>query len=219
MHKSGPACPSRLARRGLPLARYTVAPAGLLPMPVPTPTSTAALPSPAAPSRRRALGFAIAGVVGAAGWGALRRASSGPSVAPAIDYRTIDGRRLGADALAGRVLLVNFWATSCAVCVAEMPELAEVYETYRPRGLELVAVAMPYDRADRVLHFASSRRLPFPVALDPMGEAVAAWGGVEGTPTTWLVGPDGRVARRWVGRPDFARLRRDVEALLPARGA
>jgi hypothetical protein len=57
------------------------------------------------------------------------------------------------------------------------------------------------------------------VALDPTGETVAAWGGIEGTPTTWLVGPDGRVARRWVGRPDFARLRRDVEALLPGRGA
>ena len=66
------------------------------------------------------------------------------------------------------------------------------------------------------LHFARTRALPFPVALDPMGRAVAAWGGVAGTPTTWLVAPDGRVARRWVGRPDFARLRRDVDALLPA---
>jgi thiol-disulfide isomerase/thioredoxin len=188
-------------------------------MSVPSPARSAAPPSPAGASRRRTLGLALAGasVVGVAGWGALRFASSGPEVAPAIEYRTIDGRRLGPDALAGRVLLVNFWATSCAVCVAEMPELTEVYEAYRSRGLELVAVAMPYDRADRVLHFASSRRLPFPVALDPLGAAVAAWGGVEGTPTTWLVAPDGRVVRRWVGRPDFARLRRDVEGLLPGR--
>jgi len=49
-----------------------------------------------------------------------------------------------------------------------------------------------------------------------MGEAVAAWGAVDGTPASWLVAPDGRVVRRWLGRPDFARLRRDIDALLPA---
>jgi peroxiredoxin len=176
---------------------------------------------PATASRRRALGVALgaAALVAAGGWGVARQASRGPATAPPVEYVLIDGRRLGPDALAGKVLLVNFWATSCGVCIEEMPELVAVYDAYRSRGLELVAVAMPYDRADRVLRFAASRALPFPVALDPMGRAVAAWGGIEGTPTTWLVGPDGRVARRWVGRPDFARLRRDVEAMLPRPGA
>ncbi len=184
-------------------------------MPRPTASDPVAAP---APLPRRALGLGLAGaaLAGAAGWGLLGRAPDGPAVAPPVEYGLIDGRRLGPEALAGRVLLVNFWATSCAVCVAEMPELAAVYRDFRARGLELVAVAMPYDRPDHVLHFARTRALPFPVALDPMGRAVAAWGGVAGTPTTWLVAPDGRVARRWVGRPDFARLRRDVDALLPA---
>jgi peroxiredoxin len=175
----------------------------------------------AAPSRRGRRGVAVAAVALAAvgGWGALRFvAPRGPGTAPALDYGLIDGRRLGPDALAGKVLLVHFWATSCAVCVEEMPEWVAVYEAYRARGLEMIAVAMPYDRADRVLRFVEGRALPFPVALDPMGRAVAAWGGIEGTPTTWLVAADGRVARRWVGRPDFARLRRDVEALLERRG-
>ncbi len=188
------------------------------PAPDPTPARSAeGVPPGAAASRRGAIAFALAGaaLAAAGGWSALRLASRGPATAPPVEYGLIDGRRLGPDALAGKVLLVNFWATSCAVCVEEMPELVAVYDAYRARGLELVAVAMPYDRADRVLHFAASRALPFPVALDPMGRTVAAWGGVEGTPTTWLVGPDGRVARRWVGRPDFVRLRRDVEALLP----
>ncbi len=112
-------------------------------------------------------------------------------------------------------MLVNFWATSCAVCVAEMPELIRLHADYQPRGFELLAVAMPYDRPDHVLHFAASRRLPFAVALDPMGEAVAAWGGVEATPLTWLAGRDGRIRQRWLGRPDFARLRSDIEAMLP----
>jgi peroxiredoxin len=186
-------------------------------------------PLPAEPSgadpgarRRRLLGIGLgtAAVLGAAGWGAHRWADSrGPRVLPPLTYRLIDGRRLGPAELGGKAVLVNFWATSCAICVAEMPDLASVYDAYRPRGLELLAVAMPYDRPDHVLHFASTRRLPFPVALDPMGEAVAAWGGVEGTPLTWLAGPDGRIRRRWLGRPDFAALRRELDAMLPRPAA
>jgi peroxiredoxin len=179
-----------------------------------------AVPPDADPAtgRRRALGLglAAAATLGVGAWATARWSPPpGPRSLPPLDYRLIDGRRLGPLELRGKAVLVNFWATSCAVCVAEMPELASVYEAYRGRGLEMVAVAMPYDRPDHVLHFASTRRLPFPVALDPMGEAVAAWGGVEGTPITWLAGPDGRIVRRWLGRPDFTALRRELVALLP----
>jgi thiol-disulfide isomerase/thioredoxin len=184
----------------------------------PTPLHAVLPKADPAAGRRRALGLglAAAATLGAGAWAMARWARPpGPRSLPPLDYRLIDGRRLGPLALQGKAVLVNFWATSCAVCVAEMPELASVYEAYRVRGLELVAVAMPYDRPDHVLHFASTRRLPFPVALDPMGEAVAAWGGVEGTPVTWLAGPDGRILRRWLGRPDFTALRRELDALLP----
>jgi peroxiredoxin len=138
---------------------------------------------------------------------------------PELSYPSIDGRRIGPADLRGRVVLVNFWATSCAVCVAEMPELARLYRDLSPRGLTLLAIAMPYDRPDHVLHVARTRALPFTVALDPVGAAVAAWGGVEATPASWLVGPDGRVLHHWLGRPDFERLRRIIEGLLPARAA
>jgi peroxiredoxin len=156
---------------------------------------------------------AAAAAAGTAAW--LARAPRGPRRLPAVSYPLIDGRRLGPDDLAGRVTLVNFWATSCAACVAEMPDLVRLHADYRARGFELLAVAMPYDRPDHVLHFARTRALPFPVALDPMGEAVAAWGGVRATPASWLVAPDGRVASHWLGAPDLRRLRRDIEALLP----
>jgi peroxiredoxin len=187
---------------------------------LPGPESHAAPdPAPIVGAPRRAVllaGLAALGIAGAltGAWWLLER-GRGPERLPALAYPIIDGRSIGPEQLAGRVVLVNFWATSCAVCVAEMPELAQLYVDYRARGLELLAVAMPYDRADRVLHFAQQRRLPFPVALDPVGAAVAAWGGVEGTPLTWLVAPDGRVVARWLGRPDFRRVRREIERLLP----
>ena len=174
-------------------------------------------------SPRRRLAWAALGLAatGSAAWawhrlssGLSGRFAGGPSRLPDLTYTLIDGRRIGAAELRDRVVLVNFWATSCAVCIAEMPELVRLHHDYQSRGFELLAVAMPYDRPDHVLHFAASRRLPFPVALDPMGQTVAAWGGVEATPLTWLAGRDGRIRQRMLGRPDFPRLRADIEALL-----
>jgi peroxiredoxin len=180
------------------------------------------LAGPPRPRHRRLVLAALALACGAGAWVAHRRQGGRPlrpAALPDLSYPAIDGRRIGPAELRGKVVLVNFWATSCGVCVAEMPELSSLYRDFAPRGFELLAIAMPYDRADHVLHFAETRRLPFPVALDPMGAAVAAWGGVEATPLSWLVAADGRVVRRWLGRPDFARLRREIEGLLPARGA
>jgi peroxiredoxin len=180
--------------------------------------------SPILETPRRRLAWAALGLAatGTAAWawhrfsgGQFGRFSGGPSRLPDLTYTLIDGRRIGAAELRDRVVLVNFWATTCAVCVAEMPELVRLHNDYQPRGFELLAVAMPYDRPDRVLHFAASRRLPFPVAIDPMGQTVAAWGGVEATPLTWLAGRDGRIRQRRLGRLDFASLRIEIEALLP----
>jgi thiol-disulfide isomerase/thioredoxin len=169
--------------------------------------------------RRRAwlIGLSAASLGAAAISAAWRAGRDGvPQRLPDLSYPLIDGRRLTPADLAGRVVLVNFWATTCGPCVAGMPDLVRVHEAYRSRGFELIAVAMPYDRPDHVLHFAGTRRLPFPVALDPMGAAVAAWGGVQGTPLSWLVAPDGRVVNRWFGKLPVARLKREIEALLPA---
>ncbi len=138
----------------------------------------------------------------------------GPQQLPAIDYPIIDGRRIGPTQLAGRPVLVNFWATTCGICIAEMPDLIRLYQDWHPKGLEMLAIAMPYDRPDRVVEFARRKALPFPVALDPMGAAVKAWGGIEGTPVTWLVDPAGRIRARWTGRIDASMVERRIGASL-----
>ncbi|MGA0927604.1 MAG: TlpA disulfide reductase family protein, partial [Burkholderiaceae bacterium] len=75
----------------------------------------------------------------------------------------------------GQVVLVNFWATSCTSCVAEMPELIETHQRYKDKGYETVAVAMSYDPATYVLNFANTRNLPFKVALDQNDTLAKAW--------------------------------------------
>lgn len=65
--------------------------------------------------------------------------------APAIDFTTLDGERISMRDLRGKVVFVNFWATSCATCIKEMPDVIKTYERFAPRGFELLAVAMSYD--------------------------------------------------------------------------
>jgi peroxiredoxin len=141
-----------------------------------------------------------------------------PTRVPEVKLTTIQGEQLTAADLRGKVVLVNFWATSCATCVREMPKLVETYRRYRDRGFETIAVAMSYDPPNYVLHYAAKNALPFKVALDPVGAAARAFGDVSLTPTTFVIDRRGTIVKRYVGEPDFAELDRLIEAKLAAAG-
>ena len=141
-----------------------------------------------------------------------------PTRVPEVTLTTIQGEQLTAADLRGKVVLVNFWATSCATCVKEMPKLVETYRKHRDRGFETIAVAMSYDPPNYVLHYAAKNALPFKVALDPVGAAARAFGDVSLTPTTFVIDRRGTIVKRYVGEPDFAELDRLIEAKLAAAG-
>jgi peroxiredoxin len=110
--------------------------------------------------------------------------------------------------------MVNFWATSCTTCVAEMPEMVATYNKYADKGLELVAVAMSYDPPNYVLNYTETRQLPFKVALDTDGSAAKSFGDVKLTPTTFVIGKDGSILKRYVGIPEFAAMHQLIEKAL-----
>ena len=144
----------------------------------------------------------------------LALSGCGQERAPATSFVLLDGRQLSTADLQGKVSLVNFWATSCTTCVAEMPELIATYEKFKSRGYETLAVAMSYDPPAYVVNFAESRKLPFKVAIDNTGANARAWGDVKLTPTTYLVNKRGEIVKRYVGTPDFGELHRLIEKLL-----
>ena len=74
--------------------------------------------------------------------------AAGPT--PPLALADLDGRRVDLAALRGQVVLVNFWATSCTTCVAEMPQLMALHQRFQPRAFETLAVAMSYDPPARV---------------------------------------------------------------------
>ena len=138
----------------------------------------------------------------------------GQERAPESSFVLLDGTQTRTEQLQGKVTLVNFWATSCTTCVAEMPELVATYNKYKDKGYETLAVAMSYDPPAYVVNFAESRKLPFKVAIDNTGANAKAWGDVKLTPTTYLVNKRGEIVKRYVGTPDFAELHRLIEKLL-----
>lgn len=140
--------------------------------------------------------------------------TSGISTAPESTFVLLDGSKKSTADFKGKVTLVNFWATSCTTCVAEMPELSATFEKYRSRGFDTLAVAMSYDPPSYVVNFAETRKLPFAVAIDNTGAVAKAWGDVRLTPTTYLVNKRGEIVKRYVGTPDFAELHRLIEELL-----
>lgn len=157
--------------------------------------------------------YAVVAAVGLAA-AAAAYLSGGSSAAPEATFVLLDGSKRTAADLKGKVTLVNFWATSCVTCVAEMPKLMATHDKYKARGYDTLAVAMSYDPPSYVVNYAETRKLPFPVAIDNTGAVAKAWGDVKLTPTTYLVNKQGEIVKRFVGEPDFAELHQLIERLL-----
>ncbi|MEO8389852.1 TlpA disulfide reductase family protein [Polaromonas sp.] len=151
--------------------------------------------------------LALAALVGLSGCG-------GAQVAPESTFVLLDGSKKTTADLKGKVTLVNFWATSCVTCVAEMPKVISTYNKYQAQGYDTLAVAMSYDPPSYVVNYAQTRQLPFKVAIDNTGAVAKAWGDVQLTPTTYLVNKRGEIVKQYVGEPDFAALHQLIEKLL-----
>ena len=112
-------------------------------------------------------------------------------MAPAVSVTTLDGRHIRLSALRGKVVLINFWATWCAPCMAELPALNAYYQQHRKEGFEVITINVDDEnRLNRVREMARSLNLP--VALeseaDPQG-----FGYIRNLPASFVIGRDGRV--------------------------
>jgi peroxiredoxin len=135
-------------------------------------------------------------------------------MAPDINFTDLKGNQFSLTQLRGKIVIVNFWATSCSTCVTEMPHMIETYGKYHARGLELIAVAMSYDPPNYVINFTETRKLPFPVTLDVEGNLARAFDEVKLTPTTFVIDQQGQIIKKYVGVPDFEQLYRLLDERL-----
>lgn len=164
---------------------------------------------PVLPSRRRFLQGALAAGAGAAVLQTQAQGLTGPAyevspwAGPVAAFRLLDttGKTWQAPDLRGRAVLLNFWASWCEPCRAEMPTLQQVADFYRPDKLLVLAVNFKEPPA-RALQFAKTTGVTLPVLLDLDGKAARAWG-VKVFPTTLMVDATGRPRWRVKGEVDW----------------
>jgi thiol-disulfide isomerase/thioredoxin len=138
--------------------------------------------------------------------------------APALAATDLDGREWSlADVTDGRIVWVNFWATSCEPCRTEMPAMQRLAEAY-PDELLILGVDWGEERAG-VAEFVERYGVTYPILLDPGLENYYAWAGTDGLPRHYFIGAAGTVLREVIGPLDPARMVAIIEELLAdARG-
>jgi thiol-disulfide isomerase/thioredoxin len=120
-----------------------------------------------------------------------------PTPMPAFTVTDLDGRTLSSTDLRGKVVLVNFWATWCPPCLAEIPDLIALQDKYRDQ-LVVVGVSEDEGPVDFVRKFARERRINYPIVM-ATPELQKVFPGVVALPTTFVLDTEGRVAKKHVG--------------------
>ncbi len=146
-------------------------------------------------------------------WFALSSCSpTEPKLEPRVNFVTLSGKAFGPDQYLGKPLYVNFWASTCGVCLKEMPDLVKLHEAFEDGGLQVVAVAMPYDMPSAVVELNALKKWPFTVAIDPQSVVTKAFGSVQETPTHFLLNEKGVVVWRAQGALSFEALENAVRS-------
>ncbi len=145
--------------------------------------------------------------------GAVVGVESGGALTPAYELQALDGAVITPASLRGKVVLVNFWATWCIPCRAEMPFLQGMWTRHRDEGFVVVGFSVDQGGAAAVRRFLSERGITYPVAI-VNGSTEAAFGGIRGVPTSVLLDRNGRVHYKVVGPLAAATLEPAVRRLL-----
>jgi thiol-disulfide isomerase/thioredoxin len=114
----------------------------------------------------------------------------------------------------GKILIVNFWATWCAPCVEEMPELVELQQEMKAHNVQIIGIGI--DSASNMREFSSKHNIDYPLYIAGMNgtELSRQFGNqVGGLPFTVLIGTDGQVKKTYLGRLKMQQLRKDLTSL------
>ncbi len=192
---------------------------------------------PTTPSSRRVFGPAVRALAGAAvvalafalaagcggkqGGGGGQAASEGPrgavgTAAPAFSLPDVSGRSVSLADFSGKVVVVNFWATWCPPCRAEVPDFVRLQSKYRARGLAFVGISMDTGGARDVRPFMEDNNINYTMLLGN-DDVTKAYGGIVGIPTSFLIDRKGRIVRRFDGYTDPKVWDQTLQEVLAAR--
>lgn len=138
-----------------------------------------------------------------------------PDAKPAKDFTlpAIDGKKVALSSFKGKVVLLNFWATWCGPCKAEIPAFVELQTQYKD---DLVVLGLSVDDpADKARAFAEQYKVNYPMVLGLGRDDIQdAYGPIYGIPASFLISRDGKVCKRHLGIAPKAQFEREIKALL-----
>ena len=151
--------------------------------------------------------------------GAELRAVKHPIPASDFYLRDLQGKLVRLSDFRGKVVLLNFWATWCPPCRKEMPSMQRLYQAYKDKGLEIVAVSVDTASSGEVRAFTEKLGLTF-TALHDRDSLVSRLYSSPGVPSSYLIDVQGKLAYRVLGEYDWfgETAKNAVEGLLPGAG-
>lgn len=136
--------------------------------------------------------------------------------APDVRVETMAGESLHLAQQDGKVLLINFWATWCAPCRKEIPDLVDLYADLEEEGLVILGISVDQDGRAAVEPFAKKHEINYPIILDPDQTLEPHFEGLYGLPTTYVIDPNGRIVQRVTGIFPTEKMKPDIKAMLDA---
>ena len=135
-----------------------------------------------------------------------------PDAAPEFKLDALDGKPLSLATARGKVVLLNFWATWCGPCRAEIPDLIALQEKYKDQ-LQIIGLTVDDDDASMVKHVVAEEHINYPVAMSSP-EVRLQYGGISALPTLFVLDAQGRVVQKHEGLRDPALYETEIRALL-----